>query len=166
MKRSYFLVLPVILIAAGLGCQDQKAVNGLEEKKAQAAVEEQKLRDLSLKLLDAERNKDLEATLDFFTEDSVLQPPDAPRFDGLEGVRALLEEMFQLPMEDFESGADRIVVSSESDMAYELGWYRMPFEGPEGRIHEEGKYTIVWRKVDGEWKYLVGCWNNNEPTQS
>jgi len=127
-------------------------------------AEEEKIRNLGLKLLEAEQKKDLETTLGFFTEDSVLQAPDGPQLEGLEGVRAFLNEMFQLPMEDFVSGQGKIVVSSEADMAYELGWYRIPFEGPEGRVNEEGKYTIVWRKIDGEWKYLVGCWNNNEPT--
>ena len=165
--KSLLVVAPlVILIVLTVSCQDQQAVTEPEDLKAQAAVEEQKLWELSNELVEVEKNKDLETTLSFFTEDSVLQAPDTPQVEGLEGVRALLEEMFQLPFEDFESGAERIVVSAEADMAYELGWYRMPFEGPEGRIHEEGKYTIVWRKVDGEWKYLVGCWNNNEPTQS
>ena len=166
MKSPLVLASLVILIALTMSCQDQQAVTGLEEMKAQAAVEEQKLRELSHALLVAEKNKDLETTLSFFTEDSVLQAPEMPQLEGLDGVRSLLEGMFQLPMEDFESGADRIVVSADADMAYALGWYRMPFEGPEGRMVEEGKYTIVWRKVDGEWKYLVGCWNNNEPTQS
>lgn len=126
-------------------------------------VEEEKLRALSLKLLRAEQKKDLETTLSFFTEDSVLQVPEAPQMQGLGGICAVLEEMFQLPMERFESGHNRIVVSAEADMAYELGWFRMPFEGPEGPVEEEGKYTIVWRKIDDDWKYLVGCWNNNAP---
>ena len=165
--KSLLVVAPlVILIVLTVSCQDQQAVTGPEDLKAQAAFEEQKLWELSHDLVEFEKNKDLETTLSFFTEDSVLQAPGTPQVEGLDGVRALLEEMFQLPFEDFESGAERIVVSAEADMAYELGWYRMPFEGPQGLIHEEGKYTIVWRKVDGEWKYLVGCWNNNEPTQS
>jgi len=124
-------------------------------------AEKQKLNDLALKLREAERNKDFETTMSFFTEDSVLQSPDAPQLEGLDGVRAFLEELFQLPMEDFESGPERIAVSAGADMAYELGWYKMPFDGPEGRVEDEGKYTIVWRKIDGEWKYLVGCWNSN-----
>ena len=166
MKRLLVIAPLVILIVLTVSCQDQQAVTGSEDLKAQAAFEEQKLWELSHDLVEVEKNKDLETTLSFFTEDSVLQAPGTPQVEGLEGVRALVEEMFQLPFEDFESGAERIVVSAEADMAYELGWYRMPFEGPQGLIHEEGKYTIVWRKVDGEWKYLVGCWNNNELTQS
>ena len=165
--KSLLVVAPlVILIVLTVSCQDQQAVTEPEDLKAQAAVEEQKLWELSHDLVEVEKSKDLETTLSLFTEDSVLQAPGTPQVEGLECVRALVEEMFQLPFEDFESGAERIVVSVEANMAYELGWYRMPFEGPEGLIHEEGKYTIVWRKVDGEWKYLVGCWNNNEPTQS
>lgn len=127
-------------------------------------TETQVIRDLGLRLLEVENNKDLDATLGFFTEDSVLQPPDSPAMEGLEGIRAVLDQMFELPMEDFDSGVDRIVVSDEADMAYELGWYRMPFNTPTGRMEEHGKYTIVWKKVNGEWKYLVGCWNNNSPS--
>ena len=126
--------------------------------------EQHRIQALSFELLEAERNKDIEKTLSFFTEDSVLQAPDAPQVEGLDGVRAILDEMYQLPMEHFESGHEKIVVCSDGDMAYELGWYRMPFEGPDGFVEEEGKYTIVWRKVDGDWKYLVGCWNSNEPS--
>ena len=130
----------------------------------QTETARKEIEDLALRLLEAEKRKDLEGTLSFFTQDSVLQPPDMPQLTGLDGVRTFLEEMFQLPMEDFESGPDKIVVSADVDMAYELGRYTMPFDGPEGRVEERGKYTIIWRKVDGEWKYLVGCWNSNEPT--
>ena len=35
----------------------------------------------------------------------------------------------------------------------------MPSEEQEGHVVEQGKYTIVWQKVDGEWRYLVGCFN-------
>jgi ketosteroid isomerase-like protein len=99
----------------------------------------------------------------YFSEKTILQPPGASQLEGLEAVRGFLEELFQTSMDDFDSAPTRIVVSAGGDMACDTGWFRMPSEGPQGTIVEEGKYTIVWHKVQGQWKYLVGCFNNNTP---
>ena len=48
-----------------------------------------------MELLKAEQKKDLPTTLGFFTEDSVIQAPEGPQVQGLDGVRGFLEEMFQ-----------------------------------------------------------------------
>lgn len=69
-------------------------------------------------------------------------------------------------MERFESDQTSIVVPSGADMAYELGRYRMPMPGPRGLVMERGKYTIIWRKLDGVWKYVVGCWNADGPAET
>ena len=133
------------------------------EPKVDLKAEEQKLRELSHKLLEVERHRDLDATMGFFTEDTILQPPGAPQIEGLQALQGFLQEFFLSSMGDFDSAPNKIVVSAAGDMAYDVGWYRLPSEGPEGRVVEEGKYTIVWRKVGGEWKYLVGCFNSSEP---
>ena len=134
------------------------------ESKVDFQAEEKKLRELGHKLREVERNKDLDATMSFYTEDSVLLSPGAPPIEGLEAIRNFLtEELFQIPMEDFDYGQSKIVISASVDMAYDIGWYRMPFDSPQGRVVEEGKYTMIWQKIEGEWKYMVGCWNSNKP---
>lgn len=132
----------------------------MQHKKDPSAEEE--ILDLSRKLVEAERNKDLAATLAFFGEGIVLQPPGAPQIEGLDALQGFLVALFQTPMENFDAGASKIIVSVAGDLACEIGWFRMPVEGPQGHFDEHGKYTIVWQKIAGEWKYIVGCFNANE----
>jgi ketosteroid isomerase-like protein len=124
--------------------------------------ETQAIREVSRALLESEQNRDLAATMAFFTEETVIQAPGAPQIQGLNALRGFLEELFQTSMGDFDSAPCSIVLSASGDMACDIGWFRMPSEGSDGPVVEQGKYTIVWRKVDGEWKYLVGCFNYDE----
>ena len=129
-------------------------------------AEQQTISRLRLGLFEAEKSKDLDAALRYFSDDAILQPPDAPQIEGIDEIRALLkQEMFQLPLEDVESGHSKIVVSLAGDLAYQVGWYRVPFDGPEGRVVNDGKYIIVWQKVEGQWKYVASCWNSNRPSE-
>lgn len=133
------------------------------EKTIDVRAEERAVRDVSRALLEAERDKDLASSMAFFTKETILQPPGAPQIEGLRALQGFLEELFKTSMGDFDSAPTRIVISTSGDVACDIGWFRMPSEGPDGPVLEEGKNTIVWQKVSGEWKYLVGYFNYSEP---
>ena len=61
----------------------------------------------------------------------------------------------QSPGFDLSFAPEQIVVSSSGDMAMDRGTYRL---GP-----ETGKYVVVWRKVDGDWKVAADIFNSDNP---
>ena len=58
-------------------------------------TEEHTIREVSRALLEAEQNQDLAATMAFFTEKTILQPPGASQLEGLQALRSFLEEFFE-----------------------------------------------------------------------
>lgn len=50
-------------------------------------------------------------------------------------------------------------------MAYEIGTCKLAFDGPKGRIKDNGKYVVVWTKASGEWKAAADIFNSNLAAQ-
>ncbi|TYP99536.1 ketosteroid isomerase-like protein [Tenacibaculum adriaticum] len=50
-----------------------------------------------------------------------------------------------------------------NDMAYDYGYYEGKTKHKDGRISSwKGKYVIVWKKVDDDWKMHLDIWNNTK----
>ena len=47
------------------------------------------------------------------------------------------------------------------DYAYDFGYYEGASQSKEGEVYNfKGKYVIVWKKVEGEWKIYLDIWNS------
>ncbi len=47
------------------------------------------------------------------------------------------------------------------DTAYDYGYYEGKTKHKDGRISSwKGKYVIVWKKIDGDWKMYLDIWNS------
>ncbi len=101
---------------------------------------------------------DYEAMLDLYTEDAKIFP----------GGRAILSgedlRTYWIPDEDsdyevtmHQAISQEIKVLGEE--AYDWGYYRGQSES-NGEVSDwGGKYVIVWKKEDGEWKMYLDIWN-------
>jgi ketosteroid isomerase-like protein len=48
-----------------------------------------------------------------------------------------------------------------ADVAHETGSYRIT--GPDGKVLEKGKYTVIWKRDGGQWKLHRDIWNSDAP---
>ncbi|QLG46983.1 YybH family protein [Costertonia aggregata] len=47
------------------------------------------------------------------------------------------------------------------DTAYDYGYYEGKTKHKDGHISSwKGKYVIVWKKINGDWKMYLDIWNN------
>ncbi len=46
------------------------------------------------------------------------------------------------------------------DEAYDYGYYEGSSSNGDRSSDWKGKYVIIWRKVDGEWKIYLDIWNS------
>ena len=83
--------------------------------------------------------------------DIVIQVPNLPQLKGLETACNFYTEFFKI-LVSIEGGPAEIIISESGDMAWEYGWNRAVYEGPDGPIEDEGKYLEVWKKIDGKWE--------------
>ncbi len=109
--------------------------------------------------------KDVKAIANLYTKDGVFLPQNGPMTVGREAIGKAWTGLLQLPGVSLTFKPTRIDVSNAGDMAADIGTYKLSFDGKQGRVQDQGKYVVVWKKVDGEWKALADIFNTNLPAQ-
>ena len=127
------------------------------------AAEEQTIRDLDRRWVEAVGSIDTMSIANVFAADGYFMPPNAPRIDGRDAIRSAWAVSLQGPNVSLTFRPTEIVVAQSADMAYDIGTYNLAMDGPEGRIEDEGKYVVVWKKVNGEWKVVADILNSSKP---
>ena len=128
------------------------------EKEAIAKMMEQAVK--------AEKNKDADTAVKFFTDDVIVQPADMPQIQGTQALHDLYTGfMFKLPYISFDSKSIETIVAESGDMAYDMGWNLFVFPGSEGNLEVKGKYLAVMKKVNGEWKIAALAFSNDQPAK-
>jgi ketosteroid isomerase-like protein len=105
----------------------------------------------------------MEAILSYLAPDAVIQPEGAPTIEGTAAIRSLYEEFFKMPYTDLVMEPRTVVVAESGDLAYDIGPWKMVFEGEEGPTEAPVKSTIVWRKLNGQWKAVVLSFSMDTP---
>lgn len=124
-------------------------------------AEKKELKRVGAAAFDAEDQKDVEGLLSFCTEDILLQIPMIPQLQGIPALRKYYQRFFPR-FESLKGGADYIEVSSAGDMAWEHGLFTVEYKRPEGTIFDEGKYLLIWRKVNSQWKIAAYSVSSNQ----
>ncbi len=112
---------------------------------------------------EAENRKDVDALMEVFSDDVIVQPANLPQLVGKEAVRNFFSDYYKTLVSS--SGEQtRVEVSSSGDMANEAGTMRVVMKGPEGTIEDEQKYLAVYRKMEGKWKCTALSASSDKPT--
>lgn len=103
-----------------------------------------------------------EATLEFYTEDTIMMPPNAPMIQGKEALKAF-SEVFP-PVTAFNMTLDEI--DGRDDLAFVRGSFSMTLtpEGAPEPIQDIGKFIEILRKQqDGSWLIAIDIFNSDLP---
>lgn len=96
-----------------------------------------------------------------YTEDGKIFPN---RKDIMEGREAL--QKYWTPGEGYSISHHKITpaeITVTGDQAYDYGYYEGKTKQEDGsETSWKGKYVIVWKKVEGEWKIYLDIWNSIE----
>ncbi len=91
-----------------------------------------------------------------YTDDAMLLPPGGEPIEGREAIQAFWQTAV-------ESGTQAALKTSEleihGDLATEVGSY--VDTGADGAHVDHGKYMVMWKKVDGNWKLHRDIWNSS-----
>jgi uncharacterized protein (TIGR02246 family) len=102
--------------------------------------------------------RDVDAILNLHAADAVQLPPGMEPVIGQEALRAAWEGFATLEGFDVSWEPTAAHVSPDGNMAYDYGTSSMTL--PDGTV-QNGKYLVVWVKVDGEWKVAADMFNSN-----
>lgn len=101
---------------------------------------------------------DVAAIVDSYTEDGKIFPEKRPMIEGRLG----LEAYWKIP-EDVKIVHHEIKptdVNILGNYAYDYGQYEGQTQRRDGSIGSwKGKYVVIWKKVDNDWKMYLDIWN-------
>jgi len=155
MQCGPYQVLVVTVVILSLGCQRTPQADVQQEATA--------IRALSRQWQAAVDARDLDACLEFYAPGAIEMQPNAPAIVGLPAIRAWFETGLLQPGITNSFAPDTIEVAASGDLAYDRGTYRFAMETPGGRVEDVGKYLMVWKKIDGEWKVILDISNSDLP---
>ena len=127
------------------------------------AADEQAIRGNAARWVQLVKSKDAAGIAQLYAEDGAVMPPNAPIGKGRAAIQQTWASMMQTPGFDLTFAPEQIVVSSSGDMALDRGTYRLTLAPAGTSQTDTGKYVVVWRKVDGDWKAAADIFNSDLP---
>ena len=121
------------------------------------------VRAASARWLDAVGAGDAERVASFYAHDGVFLVPNAPAAKGRTQVHGVWSQLLGAPNLSLAWTPSSVEVAQAGDFASEVGTYRLSMDGPAGRIEDDGKYVVVWRKRDGDWQVAADIFNSSRP---
>ncbi len=103
-------------------------------------------------------NADYESLVNMYCEDGIILPPGADLIKGREEIkkRWILPEGVTIPYHEISPVEIQII----DDYAYDLGYYEgRTLKKDNSESEWKGKYLIIWKKEDGQWKIYADAWN-------
>lgn len=142
------LALTVAVSACATGAKQQEFSPTDVETIKQHAV------DLST----AFNEKNLEGVVEFYAENSIFMPPNAPLLRGREPLKSFYGEMIDMGATGLKLEPAEVV--GHGPIAYESGSYSVNFA--DGR-RDRGKYLLVLRNMGGNWRTEKTIWSSDLP---
>jgi uncharacterized protein (TIGR02246 family) len=164
MTKSLLLLSVTALLLPA--CQaGEKPANEAAQVNSAAAVDagadEQAIRGQVDRWLQLVKAKDAAGIAELYAEDGAVMPPNAPIGKGRAAIQQTWTSMMRTPGFDLTFAPEQIVVSSSGDMALDRGTYSLTI-APDGTTQTDtGKYVVVWRKADHEWKAAADIFNSD-----
>jgi uncharacterized protein (TIGR02246 family) len=114
------------------------------------------------KFAEAFARGDAAAIAALYTEEGAVLPPNAETMQG----RAAIEAFWQVPM---NMGVKAVTLTSvevedHGNVAIEVGKYTLRGEGDQ--LLDAGKYVVVWKHDQGEWRLHRDIWNTSQPASA
>jgi len=129
----------------------------------QRPSDEQRIRQLDRDWVAKVAAKDLAGTVAFYAKDGVVMAPNAPPAEGTAAITETWRGILGLPNGSLTFAPTRVTVAKSADLAYEVGTYSLAFDGAKGRVQDQGKYVVVWKKEGRAWKVAADIFNSNQP---
>ena len=166
MTKSQLLFSVAALLLTA--CQDggKPAIDAAEANRTaavDAGADEQAIRGHVAHWLELVKAKDAAGIANLYAEDGAVMPPNAPIGKGRTAIQQTWASMMETPGFDLNIVPEQVLVASSGDMALDRGTYSLKL-APGGKAQTDtGKYVVVWRKIDGEWKAAADIFNSDLP---
>ena len=104
--------------------------------------------------------RDAAAIANLNTSDGMVLPPRQESVRGREAIQKFWEASLA-GGGNAEMTIATVEVDGRGDTAYEVGTYI--FRKEDGTVLDHGKFIVIWKLVDGEWKLHRDIFNSSAP---
>src|SRR5688572_22618369 len=165
MTKLLNLLIAVTVINFMLACNsattDSKTSEAAEAKESSnfdLAAARSAVDAANAKFMDGIKKGDSAAIAALYTDDAVAMPPNMEPVRGA-AIAGLWGSVIRMGVKDAKFMTDD--VSGNADMLAETARYEM--YGADNKLLDKGKYVVVWKPVNGEWKLHRDIWNSSMP---
>jgi uncharacterized protein (TIGR02246 family) len=136
----------VLIIASSVSAQ---------QREARTAVEAGNKR-----FSEALKRGDAQGLTSLYTKDAMVFPANSEIVKGREAIKGMWDGVIAAGIKGIT--LTTVEVESCGDIANEVGTYTMMGEGD--KELDRGKYIVVWKREDGQWKLHRDIFNTSNPT--
>lgn len=125
---------------------------------------EQSVVDRADKYLKSVLAGDTSAIAGMFREDAVLMPADCPLLRGRTAIDQYYRQWLQGPAKVTAFTFNHLESPVLGDTAFDVGTYKQTLSVGNGTVNASGKYTVILKKSDGDWKIAYLIFNGDSPS--
>lgn len=107
----------------------------------------------------AVKQGDTAALAALYTENGQLLPPNSDFVTGKEAIQAVWQAFLDMGIK--AATLESVEVEDHGDTAIEVGTYTL--HGDEGQQVDKGKYIVIWKQEEGQWKLHRDIFNTSMP---
>ena len=94
-----------------------------------------------------------------YTENGQVLPPNSDFVTGKEAIQAFWQALFDMGIKELKLKV--VEVEGHGDTAIEVSKYTI--HGEEGQELGKGKYIVIWKQKEGQWKLHRDIYNSSMP---
>ena len=94
-----------------------------------------------------------------YTQEGQLLPGNSDFVTGPQAIQEFWQGAMDMGIKSAK--LETIEVEGMGETAYEVGKYTLFAEGDQ--MLDQGKYIVIWKQVEGEWKLHRDIWNTSMP---
>jgi uncharacterized protein (TIGR02246 family) len=94
-----------------------------------------------------------------YTVNGQVLPPNGDFVTGKEAIQAFWQAIMDMGIK--EAKLEIVEVEGHGDTAIEVSKYTL--QGDEGQVLDTGKYIVIWKQQDGDWRLHRDIFNSNVP---
>jgi len=117
------------------------------------------IQDANKAFVEAFNNQDAAALAQAYTTDAKVFPPNSDVIQGTEGIEALWSGAFNMGIK--KASLETVKADAYGDTAIEEGKYTLYID--DETVADQGKYIVIWKKIEGVWKLNCDIWNTSLP---
>ena len=113
------------------------------------------------KFMDAFGRGDAAGLAALYTEDGEVMPPNSDFVRGKQAVQGFWQAVMDMGIKGAK--IETAEVESHGDAIVEVSTYEL--QGGEGQTLDAGKFIVIWKQEDGQWKLHRDIFNSSLPAQ-